>query len=95
DMLDKYIVTVPIRIDYAPKQHEEISHPKAHIHLGQMESCRVPLTSPIMPNKFLKFIFYNFYNKIYHKYFTKYDFSTEELIISITDNEKKHGYIHI
>ncbi|MGL5572498.1 DUF2290 domain-containing protein [Cetobacterium sp.] len=95
DMLDKYIVTVPIRIDYAPNQHEEISHPKTHIHLGQMEGCRIPLTSPIMPNKFFKFIFYNFYNKAYDKYFKEYNFTTQKLTISITDNEKEHGHIHL
>lgn len=95
DMLDKYIVVVPIRIDYAPNQHEEISHPKTHIHLGQMEGCRIPLTSPIMPNKFFKFIFYNFYNKAYNKYFTNYNFNTQKLIVSITNSEKEHGHIHI
>ncbi|WP_330112024.1 DUF2290 domain-containing protein [Cetobacterium somerae] len=95
DMLDKYVVSTPIRIDYAPKDHEEIKHPKTHLHLGQIEGCRIPLKSPIMPNKFFKFIFYNFYDKVFDRYFLKYNFETEEIEASITLVEQKHGHICI
>lgn len=95
DMIDKYVVSSPIRIDYAPKQHKEIEHPKVHIHFGQIEGCRIPMTSPIMPNKFFKFIFYNFYNNVYKIHLKDYNFESENLEETITNLEKNHGHLHI
>ncbi len=95
DMFDKYVVSTPIRIDYAPNDHEEIEHPKTHIHFGQIEGCRIPMTSPLMPNKFFKFIFYNFYNSFYKRDLKEYNFNSESLGKTITNLEVSHGHLHI
>lgn len=63
DMLEKYIVTFPLRFDYDEDEtkHQDPDHPLAHLHLGQYENCRLPVSSPLTPWEFVSFILRTFY----------------------------------
>ena len=47
--------------DFNPETHQEITHPKCHLTLGQNENCRIPVTAPLTPNLFVDFVLRNLY----------------------------------
>ncbi len=70
DVVAKNIVSFPVRFDYDIRDGrlQELVHPKSHLTLGQYENCRIPVTSPLTPVRFIDFILRNFY----HTAFTRY-----------------------
>lgn len=64
DVIAKNIVPFPVRFDYDVRSShdQEFAHPKSHLTLGQYENCRIPVTAPIMPDRFVDFILRNFYH---------------------------------
>ncbi|SEQ09444.1 hypothetical protein SAMN05216522_101174 [Rosenbergiella nectarea] len=61
DVVNRSILPVPIRVDFAPDDGKEIIHPISHLTLGQYKNCRIPMTSPLCPVTFMKFILSSFY----------------------------------
>jgi hypothetical protein len=57
----------PIRIDFDPDRESE-SHPLVHMHTQHYET-RIQLSEPICFNKFIKYIFQNFYPDIEIDYY--------------------------
>lgn len=70
DVIDKRVVTVPLRFDYDsnPETFRKVIHPISHFTLGQYENCRIPVSSALTPYQFIEFILMNFYNTAYHHY---------------------------
>ena len=66
----KNIVPVLLRFDYDIREgnYRELVHPKAHLSLGQYPNCRIPVTSPITPVRFVDFILRNFYDTENNRY---------------------------
>lgn len=64
DILDRRIVTVPIRFDYDYDDSvcRPIEHPASHLTLGQYKNCRIPVSSALTPYQFISFITTNFYH---------------------------------
>lgn len=64
EILDKRILPVAIRFDYDCTEgvHQDLTHPKSHLTLGQYKNCRIPVCSPISPSLFIEFILRSFYN---------------------------------
>ena len=63
DVIARNIVPFPIRFDYDVQEgQEELDHPKSHLTLGQYQNCRIPVTAPVMPFRFIEFILRNFYH---------------------------------
>ena len=64
DVIAKNIVPFPVRFDYDVRDshYQELVHPKSHLTLGQYEHCRIPVTAPMMPSRFIDFILRNFYH---------------------------------
>ena len=91
DFLKKNIVPFPIRFDFnnEDKKHIDIDHPKSHLTLGQYEACRIPVSSPIGPGNFIKFILRNFYNSAYKKYTEISRTPSVDFSSTITETEKK------
>ncbi len=51
----------PIRIDYDPREEiVNIKHPPVHMHL-EHKDCRIYVEKPLCFNRFIKYIFENFY----------------------------------
>ena len=61
DIIDKSVVPFPIRFDYDDESHTDCEHPKVHATLGNNKNCRIPVSHPISPNRFILFILRNFY----------------------------------
>ncbi len=64
DVVARNIVPFPLRFDYDARedQYRELLHPKSHLSLGQYENCRIPVTAPLTPYRFLDFVLRNFYH---------------------------------
>ena len=63
DVVARNIVPFPVRFDYDVQEyHQELAHPKSHLTLGQYQNCRIPLTAPMMPFRFIDFLLRNFYH---------------------------------
>lgn len=64
------IVPFPLRFDFNAEVelHEEIVHPKAHLTLGQYKDCRIPVSSPLTPHRFVDFILRSFYHTSSNRY---------------------------
>lgn len=73
DMIAKNIVPSPVRFDYNAqnRRHQEFAHSKSHLTLGQYKNCRIPVTAPIMPARFVDFILRNFYHTASVRYANK------------------------
>ena len=70
DVIAKNIVPFPVRFDYDARDshYQELVHPKSHLTLGQYEHCRIPVTAPMMPSRFVDFILRNFYHTASERY---------------------------
>ncbi|HWI05112.1 MAG TPA: DUF2290 domain-containing protein [Acidimicrobiales bacterium] len=64
DVIDQRVVTVPFRFDFddRPNIPVPVSHPVAHLTLGQYSGCRIPATSAPTPYLFMLFVLRSFYN---------------------------------
>lgn len=97
DILDKQVVTVPLRFDYESDTDivKLIEHPASHLTIGQYENCRIPVSSAVSPSIFVDFIIRNFYHTAYNKFCNKISKYDNEFSESINDMEKKIIYIGI
>lgn len=96
DILDKRIVTVPIRFDFDNDDmvYEPIEHPISHLTLGQYKNCRIPVSSALTPYQFISFIVMNFYHTAHNKYGHKLKAFKESFDITIFDEEKHIVHMH-
>ena len=63
DVVARNIVPFPVRFDYDVQEaYQEFAHPKSHLTLGQYQNCRIPVTAPVMPFRFIDFVLRNFYH---------------------------------
>lgn len=100
DILDKRVVTVPIRFDYddsvdvnGNKVSKPVEHPISHLTIGQYKNCRIPVTSAITPYQFIGFLIRNFYNTSF-KCYDEWIFN-EGTYFSSSIYEEEKGIIHI
>ena len=93
----KNIVPFPIRFDFDAddKRHVDLSHPKSHLTLGQYQNCRIPVSAPITPIVFVKFILRNFYNTAYHLYEADLDLPVTYFGESITEGEQAIPHLRL
>ncbi len=91
DILDRRIVTVPIRFDFDTEACRPLDHPASHLTLGQYENCRIPVSSPLTPYQFISFIIANFYHSASSKSYLP-QFKTE-FAESIFPEERE--FIHV
>jgi hypothetical protein len=53
----------PIRFDFDPESSGHL-HPASHVHVGHPE-CRIPVFAALSLGHFVRFVFMNFYNKLW------------------------------
>ena len=56
-----HMVKFPVRFDFSETEHIDGDHPKSHLTLGQYKNCRLPVSSPLSPRRFMRFILRSFY----------------------------------
>lgn len=73
DIVDKRIVPFPIRFDYTSSTAYDVplGHPDCHLTLGQYSGCRIPVSAPLTPIKFVEFIIQHFYNSAFGCYWAR------------------------
>lgn len=93
DIVSRHIVPFPIRFDFDESAAVEVIHPHCHLTLGDVERCRIPVSTPLTPRWFIEFILRYFYQT------DKYDFVTElphhRLQFDTTVTMKERSLIHI
>lgn len=96
DIIDKRIVTVPLRFDFDSdeKAYRSVVHPISHLTLGQYKNCRIPVTTALTPYQFLSFIIINFYHTAHEKYFTEFSVFKDCFKETIFDEERSIMHIH-
>lgn len=96
DMINKNIITIPIRFDYDPTNFIPKEHPSSHLTLGQYKNCRIPVCAPLSPNVFIDFILRNFYHTARNKYAEELNFNINEgFANTINDVEKQILHLSI
>lgn len=95
DVVEKNVVTFPIRFDYSndTSKYIEIKHPYSHVTFGQYKNCRIPVSAPVGPIEFCQFILRNFYNTAYNEYSDAIPIST--LRFNRTIVEREMGIAHL
>ena len=95
DVVAKNIVPFPARFDYDAREgiHQELVHPKSHLTLGQYEHCRIPVTAPLNPARFIDFILRNFYHTAFIRYADKLPNYGDSFAESILPSERR--VIHV
>lgn len=94
DIVGGYIVRVPVRFDFSdnPEEHVDVHHPKSHLTLGQYKGCRIPVTSPVTPTRFMRFVIRHFYNPALSR--ITFDNEAERRVLpeTITANERRIAF---
>ena len=90
----KNLVKFPIRFDFDPKNHVNVTHPASHVTFGQFLNCRIPVSMPVTPRKFILFLLRNFYYSGYTKSKNIFDKKMVNVIPfhTITSEERKIGH---
>lgn len=57
------IIPFPIRFDFSSDNacFRELYHSKSHLTLGELNHCRIPVSSPLAPLDFISFLMRHFY----------------------------------
>lgn len=65
DVVEKAVVTVPLRFDYDVRDRVAVAldHPRSHLTLGQYSGCRIPVSAGVTPNAFIEFVLRSFYRR--------------------------------
>ena len=93
DIVDRNIVTVPIRFDFDPASFVELEHPKSHMTLGQYKNCRIAVSGPLSPFHFVVFILRSFYNTPFRNFCSEMrqgGFNFDDCI-----TERECGFVHM
>lgn len=69
DVVARNVVPFPVRFDYdARVDRRDAAHPLSHLTLGQYRNCRIPVSAPVTPSRFVDFILRNFYHTAFIRY---------------------------
>ncbi len=91
------VVPVPLRFDYnlADQGPPESLHPRVHLTLGQYRNCRIPVSSPLTPTKFVDFVLRNFYNSAHHNYVASLPIPRTSFPDSIRPDERRIVHVEV
>ncbi|MET4897915.1 DUF2290 domain-containing protein [Sphingomonadaceae bacterium jetA1] len=95
DVIERNVVTVPIRFDYDPEAAADYHHPISHLTIGQYKNCRIPVSGGIGPFFFINFILRSFYNTPFRKFCSEIKESANTFAETITSSERRHLHIRV
>ena len=97
DVIDNRVVPVPFRFDYDNRDGVPIDgvHPVSHLTIGQYTNCRIPVSSGLMPNDFVRFVLKHFYNTAFIKSDRFIPVPHNRFGRTLTEEESKLIYISI
>lgn len=88
DIIQKNLVTCPIRFDYDKLKSQDYVHPASHVTFGQYKNCRIPVKSGLTPFRFINFILRAFYNTAYQNLCSSWRGSASDFQSTITSQER-------
>ncbi|MBF0161979.1 MAG: DUF2290 domain-containing protein [Magnetococcales bacterium] len=97
EVVMKNIVPVPLRFDFDDREAHavDVEHPKSHLTLGQYKNCRIPVSAPLMPHHFMRFILGSFYNTASRRCCPQWAHFCDGFDLSITDRERDLLHIQV
>ena len=95
DVVRNALVRFPIRFDYDPAAHQELTHPKSHLTLGQYENCRIPVESAVSPHVFMMFLLRNFYFRCYQRNKNKLERKPPYIGVQSSITAKERRVLHL
>lgn len=98
EVVGHQVVPVPVRMDFdgRPDVAVSVSHPAAHLTLGQYKHCRIPLSSPMLPIAFAAFIGTHFYSQPGASGFSSLGSSIPgNFAESITEEERQMTHVRV
>ena len=96
DIYNRKVIVFPIRFDFDndKSKYKEHDHSFSHLTLGNYKNCRIPVSKPVTPYKFILFILRGFYFDRFKEYYTNDSFMCNLALDSLlTKEETKH--IHL
>lgn len=89
EVVRKNLVAFPIRFDYdsSDKVFRELHHPRSHLTLGQYKNCRIPVSAPVTPFRFIDFVLRSFYNTAHQKFCANLTNFDDKFEVTITSKE--------
>lgn len=98
EVLSRSIVAFPMRFDFNSDDeiHIDLEHPKSHLTLGEYTNCRIPVSGPVTPYRFVDFVLRNFYNTSHRSCASKLVKYDDAFEACITEGEKRlvHMQLH-
>ncbi len=95
DVVDRNIVTVPLRFDFDPSAGVDYEHPVSHLTIGQYKNCRIPVSAAVSPFIFLNFLLRSFYNTPFRKFCSEITGDAAAFEETITVRERQHMHLHV
>lgn len=95
EVVDRNVVTVPLRFDFDPGSSIDYDHPASHMTIGQYKNCRVPVSGPLTPFTFINFILRAFYNTPHKSFCGDMAEGPLEMSSTITDRERRHMHLRL
>lgn len=95
DMIQRNVVTVPLRFDFDPNSAVDYDHPACHMTLGQYRNCRIPVSGAVSPFFFLNLVLRAFYNTPFRRFCGEIREETRSFASTITANEQRHMHVRV
>lgn len=95
DVVERNVVTVPIRFDYDPDSAVDYHHPASHLTIGQYKNCRIPVSGAVSPFSFINFVLRAFYNTSFRKFCSAITENHQRFEETITRRERRHMHVHV
>ncbi len=95
DVVERNIVTVPLRFDYDPSSAVDYDHPISHLTIGQYRNCRIPVSGGIGPFYFLNFILRAFYNTPFRSFCGEIRGGNRRFPDTLTTREGEHMHVRV
>jgi hypothetical protein len=93
---EKKVVVFPVRFDFDKDitKFVEFDHSYSHLTLGNYQNCRIPVSGPISPNRFMLFVLRNFYFDKFIECFDNSDFRCDLAFDNLLTKDER-TLIHI
>lgn len=95
DVVERNVVTVPMRFDFDPSAGVDYDHPISHMTIGQYKNCRIPVSGGITPFFFVNFILRAFYNTPFRKFCSELTEGIQTFEPTITERERRHLHLRV
>lgn len=92
DIVGRNVLPLPIRFDYDARvdRHRDVAHSKSHLTLGEYSECRIPVSAPLTPHRFIDFILRSFYRTRSHdRFLAELPHLKGSFVDSITKTERE------